>query len=201
MITVYFNDIAIRITNKSDTSFKNIEPFQVSCEEDIESFVDGLFENEFTNDMNIFGYDFIDIFNDISQKFIYIEAAGGIVQNTENNYLLIKRLGIWDLPKGKIEKGESIMEAAKREVREETGLKDVKIIKYLPNTFHIYNRNGKWYLKKTYWFLMSNNMDSDLIPQMEEDITEAIWMDIDNANKAIATSYRSISETLGWVFI
>ena len=59
MITVYFNDIAIRITKKSDTSFINIDPFQVSCKEDIESFLDGLFENEFTNDINVFGYDII----------------------------------------------------------------------------------------------------------------------------------------------
>ncbi|NQU34587.1 MAG: NUDIX domain-containing protein [Bacteroidetes bacterium] len=201
MITVYFNDIAIRITNKSDTSFINIESIQVSCNEDIESLLDSLFENEFTNDINVFGYDIIDIFNDISQKFKYIEAAGGVVQNPENDYLLIKRLGIWDLPKGKIEKGELIMEAAIREVYEETGLKYVKIIKYLPNTFHIYFRKGIWYLKKTYWFLMRNNTASDLIPQIEEDITEAVWMDIDTANKAIAKSYRSISETLGWVFI
>jgi len=57
------------------------------------------------------------------------------------------------LPKGKIDKGETTSEAAVREVREETGLKNIEIIGQLPDTFHIYNQKGKWLLKKTYWFL------------------------------------------------
>jgi 8-oxo-dGTP pyrophosphatase MutT (NUDIX family) len=55
-------------------------------------------------------------------KKMIIKAGGGIVVNEQNEVLLIYRRGKWDLPKGKLDDGETIEECALREVKEETGL-------------------------------------------------------------------------------
>jgi 8-oxo-dGTP pyrophosphatase MutT (NUDIX family) len=105
-----------------------------------------------------------------------IEAAGGLVYNPDEAILAIYRRGSWDLPKGKIDPGESIQEAAIREVQEETGVKQLKLGKSLPDSYHTYRlKSGKRVLKKTYWFEMTTS-DSQLIPQAEEDIEQAIWI-------------------------
>ncbi|WOC51247.1 NUDIX hydrolase [Bergeyella porcorum] len=82
----------------------------------------------------------------------------------------------WDLPKGKIEKGESIEQAALREVEEETALKDLTLEHFISHTYHIYTeRDGKQVLKITHWFKMNYNGTDTPIPQTEEGITEATW--------------------------
>ncbi|MEI6060610.1 MAG: NUDIX domain-containing protein, partial [Bacteroidota bacterium] len=78
-----------------------------------------------------------------NSMFTRIEAAGGIVRNQKEEYLFIKRLGIWDLPKGKLNKNEKPVEGALREVSEETGLTVMEVSKQLPSTYHIYtDRHG-----------------------------------------------------------
>ncbi|MCQ9637599.1 NUDIX domain-containing protein [Chryseobacterium sp. WG14] len=105
-----------------------------------------------------------------------IEAAGGIVSNPEGEILFIKRLGKWDLPKGKMEKGESQEESAVREIEEETGLKDVELVQFINTTYHIYvERNGEKILKCTHWFEMNFNGEATFKPQAEEGITEVAW--------------------------
>ena len=91
---------------------------------------------------------FLSIFNKVS-------AAGGLVLNSKEEILFIYRSNKWDLPKGSIEKGESIEETAIREVEEECGIFNLKVIKPLLTTFHIYFQNGMK-LKETFWFLMSS---------------------------------------------
>ncbi|UKB81688.1 NUDIX domain-containing protein [Chryseobacterium sp. MEBOG07] len=105
-----------------------------------------------------------------------IEAAGGLVNNPEGKILFIKRLGKWDLPKGKMEKGESREESAVREIEEETGLKDVELLKFINTTYHIYiERNGEKILKCTHWFEMNFDGEDTSTPQIEEGITEVAW--------------------------
>ncbi|MDC8101258.1 NUDIX domain-containing protein [Chryseobacterium rhizosphaerae] len=105
-----------------------------------------------------------------------IEAAGGIVSNPEGEILFIKRLGKWDLPKGKMEKGESQEESAVREIEEETGLKDVELVQFINTTYHIYvERNGEKILKCTHWFEMNFSGEDTFKPQAEEGITEVAW--------------------------
>ncbi|HJN05736.1 MAG TPA: NUDIX domain-containing protein [Bacteroidales bacterium] len=200
MIIVYFNDIAIRITTNSIPASESMRLFNASHKEDIQGFLKKLIDNKITSDANIFGFEYVDLFNEISNHFRYIEAAGGVVINSEKEFLLIKRFGIWDLPKGKIEKRESVKDAAIREVCEETGLSHVEIVKPLQDTFHIYKQKEKWYLKKTHWFLMRTEDTFELIPQVEEDISEALWMEKSVAQSAISKSYRSLSETLAYLF-
>jgi ADP-ribose pyrophosphatase YjhB (NUDIX family) len=105
-----------------------------------------------------------------------VSAAGGAVVDEMGRLLAIRRLGKWDLPKGKVDKGEGIAEAALREVNEECGLRQLQIIAPLPTTWHTYERKGRQHLKRTDWFLMRGAAQEALAPQSEEDITEARWM-------------------------
>lgn len=110
------------------------------------------------------------------EMFKVIEAAGGLVIHKEtNNILFIYRNNKWDLPKGRIEKDESVQQAAIREVEEETGVDGLTITKALPTTFHVFSRNGKYRLKKTYWYAMESDFNGMLQAQAEEGIEKAVW--------------------------
>ena len=122
-----------------------------------------------------------------------IEAAGGVVSNNQNEVLFIFRLGNWDLPKGKIEEGEKIKEAAIREVEEECGIEDLEIVRQLPDTYHTYTLNGQDILKRTYWFEMKTNYKGELTPQLEEDITEVKWVPKELVGSYMSNTYNSIN--------
>ena len=131
-----------------------------------------------------------------------IFAAGGVVQTADGRVLLIFRNGVWDLPKGKIENGESVEEAAVREVEEETGLREIQIERSLGNTIHTYMINGAQLEKTTAWFLMrlpSNEVPTpeNLSPQIEEGITEIMWTTIEEA-RSIA-GYENLIHVLNQI--
>lgn len=127
--------------------------------------------------------------------FTPVQAAGGVVINQEGCLLVIFRLGKWDLPKGKLEAGESASDGAKREVEEETGLSSLSIVRDLPSTYHIYNdRKGAAILKETRWFEMENSGTEELCPQQEEDIIEARWIGRDEIPGICTNTYASLRE-------
>lgn len=135
-----------------------------------------LLQNTSCPELNVYGENVEEMWEDFTHMFRVIEAAGGIVQNKEGKTLFIRRLGKWDLPKGKIEKGESLEQAATREVQEETALSNLVIQEFVNSTFHIYTeRNGEKILKITYWFKMEYQGADDPVPQLEEGITEVSW--------------------------
>ncbi|MPS65669.1 MULTISPECIES: NUDIX domain-containing protein [unclassified Chryseobacterium] len=135
-----------------------------------------LLENTSVKELNVFGENIDEIWTEFQNFFRIIEAAGGIVNDADGNILFIKRLGKWDLPKGKMEKGESREESAVREIEEETGLKDVELVRFINTTYHIYiERNGDKVLKCTHWFEMNFNGEDTSKPQIEEGITEVAW--------------------------
>ena len=110
--------------------------------------------------------------------FKLIEAAGGLVRNLKtNHFLFIFRNKKWDLPKGRINKDEEVQKAAIREVEEETGVENLSITKTLNTTYHIFKRNRKYRLKKTFWYLMETDYKGELIPETKEGIEKAIWID------------------------
>lgn len=139
-----------------------------------------LLENTSCPELNVYGESLEEVWEDFTHMFKVIEAAGGVVSNKDGEILFIHRIGRWDLPKGKIEKGESLEQAALREIEEETGLKELILEEFLNNTFHIYTeRNGEKILKTTYWFKM-NYVGNDMpIPQTEEGITAVSWKNRD----------------------
>ena len=126
------------------------------------------------------------------KHFPVIEAAGGLVEHTDGRYLFIYRNDKWDLPKGKIEKNEVIIDAAIREVMEETGVGDLMAIKSLNTTYHVFNAKGKFKLKKTYWFLMKSNYDGPLVPQEEENIQAAVWRSKTDFPLLMKNAYENI---------
>ena len=110
--------------------------------------------------------------------FKLIEAAGGLVRNLKtNHFLFIFRNKKWDLPKGRINKNEEVQKAAIREVEEETGVENLSITKPLNTTYHIFKRNRKYRLKKTFWYLMETDYNGELTPETKEGIEKAIWID------------------------
>jgi 8-oxo-dGTP pyrophosphatase MutT (NUDIX family) len=130
------------------------------------------------------------------KHFTIVPAAGGLVDNGKGEYLMIFRKGSWDLPKGKLDKGETLEECAVREVQEETGLKHIKLGEALATTYHTYTEFGKPILKESYWYWMQAPGKQKMKPQLEEGISEIIWADPANVQKLAPLSYPSIRELL-----
>jgi ADP-ribose pyrophosphatase YjhB (NUDIX family) len=128
----------------------------------------------------------------IKDQFKIVKAAGGLVKKNDK-VLLIYRLGKWDLPKGKLKKGEDPVKGAKREVEEECNVK-VVVMDKLCCTWHTYIRKGKRVLKKTNWYTMECIDDVDMQPQKEEDIEEVKWMEKKDVRKSLRNSYKSIEK-------
>ena len=121
-------------------------------------------------------------------------AAGGVVQNEEGKLLFIYRKKRWDLHKGRIDKGETLEGAAKREVKEETGVKKIKVGKLAGVTYHVFKRNNRYQLKETHWFFMKTSYKGVLTPEFKEDITKASWKNKSKTAKAIKKTYPNIED-------
>ncbi|WP_139419612.1 NUDIX hydrolase [Chryseobacterium mulctrae] len=135
-----------------------------------------LLQNTSTSELNVYGEQIDEIWKEFKKLFRIIEAAGGIVNKPNGDTLFIRRLGKWDLPKGKMEKGESREESAIREIEEETNLQNVELKDFINTTYHIYiERNGDRVLKHTHWFEMFFDGEDTSKPQLEEGITEVAW--------------------------
>jgi 8-oxo-dGTP pyrophosphatase MutT (NUDIX family) len=128
--------------------------------------------------------------------FKVVSAAGGLVLNPNKEMLFIYRLGIWDLPKGRIEKGETIEETAVREVEEECGVKDLVLGDPLITTYHLFFMDNIQQLKITHWFLMKTNFQEKLTPQLEEGITKVEFKNEAQVNEASQNTYANIKLVL-----
>ena len=132
----------------------------------------------------------------LKRTFRMAPAAGGIVVK-DGQFVSIVRHGIPDLPKGHIEPGETPEEAALREVKEETGIDNLQIVKELPSTWHCYLEHDAWRLKHTYWYLMGTSENITPKPQTEEGITEIKLVGNEEIEGFLKNTFRSISEILG----
>ena len=130
------------------------------------------------------------------KKFVIMQAAGGLVLNEENEILFIFRRQKWDLPKGKLDEGESLQECAIREVEEETGLNGLELVKFLLTTYHTYDENGKHILKESHWFMMKAIGKQQLVPQIEEGIHEVKWVKKENLPDVLCNTFPSILDVL-----
>jgi len=130
------------------------------------------------------------------KKFTLIRAGGGLVENEVNQVLFIFRRGKWDLPKGKLDKGESMEACALREVKEETGISSVQLKEFLLNTYHVYDENGKHILKESSWYRMEATSAQHLEPQLEEQITELKWITENEVGTVMKNTYPMIEDIL-----
>ncbi len=202
-LTIYYNEkrICFISKNSSLTEIKThyslfIEP---KTEEEIKSAFLLLKDNELIQQLNIVSSNLKKTLGLFASIFKNIEAAGGLIKNNKNEYLFINRLGKWDLPKGKLEKGEAIKKAAIRECEEECGVNNLKIEKTLNPTYHIYFHKEKYVLKRTHWFLISTDFKGKLIPQTEEGITEVKWIKKAFLKQIKTNTYISLLEIINTI--
>lgn len=204
-IRIYFGDKPVILCNEIDKEINEIlhHPDAVFVDEisprAIKSMLHEIKKEEFHAGV-IWNKDLDKLKTIFFKNFTLIEAAGGIVQNDKRELLFIKRLGKWDLPKGKIEKGEKPEECALREVTEETGVKGLSLKKKIGETFHVYDQFGKHFLKTTHWFYMTCSSGQELIPQVEEHITEIKWVKTIDIREPIKNTYPSIKNILSNFF-
>lgn len=130
------------------------------------------------------------------KKFVLVQAGGGLIRNGEDQYLFMLRRGFWDLPKGKLDPGETIEHCAIREVMEETGIEGVIMEGPLLITYHTYDDSGKHILKETHWFRMTAPVPGELTPQLEEQITELRWVDVPGMKELLRNTFPSIRDVV-----
>ncbi|MEJ7586462.1 MAG: NUDIX domain-containing protein [Ferruginibacter sp.] len=200
-ITIYFEEKPVYLCDDIDTGLNEIlhHPDAVFIDEisgpAIKSLLHEIKKEEFHAGV-LWHTDLEKLKKAFFKHFQLIEAAGGIVQNNKKEILFIYRLGKWDLPKGKVEKGENLKQCAAREVAEETGLSKVTLKNKTGETYHTYNAFGKHFLKISHWYYMTCDEVQALVPQTEENITEIKWVKIKDISEPLANTYASIKDIL-----
>ncbi len=199
MYKVYYNERMLQFVCNGD-SFEScdlvLRLYGNESKEKLSSMINAFEDNIILNKL-IFICENIDVtWKTFCSFFLRIDAAGGVVLNPEQLLLMIFRNGKWDLPKGKIEKGEDPEKAAIREIFEECGISRLELLKQLPTSYHTYEFKGEKVLKRTFWYLMKSNDLSIPIPQLEEGITEVKWLNKHQIAEALKNTYSSIENLL-----
>ncbi len=135
-------------------------------------------------------------FKFIRKKLTVLKAAGGLVENNKGEYLFIYRNKKWDLPKGKLEKGEKMKQAAVREVEEECGIKISERDALICKTYHIYEMADEVVLKHTNWYKMKVKGSVKLAPQVAEGIMRAVWVSPEEMRSKMKNTYPLIKEVI-----
>ena len=190
---------AKRITRKFKRNYLLPIIFEVEQKSELKSIIEQVEHTVNVQTFLVTGRSFKKLIKDFLSYYQIVEAAGGIILSEEGKVLMMFRKGKWDLPKGKIDSGETVKQAARREVIEETGILEVKIgkrIKFHNDnqdcTFHSYWLNGKRMMKVTHWFRMKSSDKHPLTPQLEEGITEVGWYGVKQIQRNLENSYRSV---------
>lgn len=188
MIRIYINDKCVVLDDKCTTNSTNSK--LVCTLEEIKKEYD-LFLTSADSNLILSGKDLVGHFFSL---FTVIEAAGGIVK-ADDRFLFIYRLGKWDLPKGKIDDGETAESAAVREVEEECSVTGIRLGDLVHTSYHVYEFKKQSVLKPTYWYSMESDA-CDLVPQLEEDIEHAEWLSIEELPKVLNNTYPSIIDVI-----
>jgi 8-oxo-dGTP pyrophosphatase MutT (NUDIX family) len=203
MYKVFFNDRKLFLTDNFAKHFQVRQGLFYKYRDlvDLKELVHFYNQLSKIDSLYIFHTDIEELRDAFRECFIPIYAAGGLVRNQNNEYLLIFRRGKWDLPKGKLEPDESFMEAAVREVEEECGISNLTITRPLLSTYHTYPYQDGLALKKTSWFEMMYKGSETPVPQHEEDIEEARWVTEEELGSYIPKSYATIADVFTYLGI
>ncbi|MFK7814478.1 MAG: NUDIX hydrolase [Maribacter sp.] len=194
MYKVFVNERPLILTNKlSETA--NSKYFLLN-ESAIQEAIDALKKKKL-KEAYIYHPNHEEILKKFTKKIPLVVAGGGVVTNKEGKVLFIYRNDKWDLPKGKLDKGETIEECALREVEEETGVKKLKIENFLKTTYHVFTRNGIYKLKEVHWYAMKTSYKGNLKGQKSEGIEKVKWKGPKKIEKALQNSYINIKILFG----
>jgi 8-oxo-dGTP pyrophosphatase MutT (NUDIX family) len=198
MYKVFFNDRVVLLT---DDFIRNFQVkyglfYKYKDVSELKELLGFYWDLKQINTLFIFHHDIDELRERFKSCFQSVNAAGGLVRNEEGQYLVMKRRGKWDLPKGKVNRNEKLQDAALREVSEETGLTDLKIINPLLSTYHSYFIDDELILKRTSWYEMEFHGFEKPIPEEEEDITEVRWVNKDDLPKITDNTYLAIIDVL-----
>ncbi len=194
---VFFNDRTLFFTARPDNELviNSDAIYKFDTSNGLKRFTEDFLSKEHLQAAVIYGHSPKEIFKEFRSFFRNIQAAGGMVFNDKKEFIGIYRRSKNDLPKGKLEKGETIEEGAVREVKEECGISNVEILNRITETYHIYFIDETPVLKRTHWFRMYTN-DNELTPQTEEDISEIFWVSLSNIKEFMTNTYPSIEEVI-----
>ena len=203
MYKVFFNDHQLLLGAERDNSFNDniFQCIEIKGVGDLFDLLEKLEKMKHVVKLIIVSAQGDDLIQLIRENMTEISAAGGIVRNTNEQLLFIKRMGKWDLPKGKIKADETVERAAVREVEEECGISGVRISKSLPATYHVYRspfikQKNNWVFKKTHWFEMEYLGNESLTPQVEEQIEEVRWFKPEELSEVYRNTYANMKQLL-----
>lgn len=198
MKTIFFNSRALILCGEDRPGDE--DPGAVimvdNGEEALTEAVRTINTNENISRLYILCSDIEGTYNRLRTRFTEVDAAGGLVRDMNGQYLLILRNGIWDLPKGKREKGEDVAQTAVREVMEETGIPAPEEGRLICVTDHTYHRDGQFVLKHTHWYAMRLTQPCSTNPQTEEGITQTAWVSAAELPGYAEQTFPSIREVL-----
>lgn len=189
MYKVFINDKPLFLTStlEKETNFQYFLLDTVDIQKLIAQYFSGQVNNAY-----LYHPDEDLLIKNFKEKITINKAGGGLVENEKGQILFIFRNGKWDLPKGGIEKNETIEETSIREVEEETGCFNLKIEKKLEKTYHVFKRNGEYKLKITYWYAMTTDYQGELKGQIEEGIEKVVWVNKSEIPELLKNSYQNI---------
>ena len=190
MYKVFFNQKPLILTNKIQ-DFSDTEPLLFIKYTSVTQIIKALKSSK-NSKVFLYHKDMDKLWKGFKKKFPIVEAAGGLVKRSDNKLLFIFRNNKWDLPKGGVEKKELIIDAAMREVTEETGVADLIVEKKISETYHIFKKGKRFRLKKTYWFKMSTTYMGKTSPQTEEGIEKTKWVSNKNIEDILNDAFENI---------
>jgi 8-oxo-dGTP pyrophosphatase MutT (NUDIX family) len=194
MYKVFVNDLPLILTNKLSET-ESGEYFLLN-QEAIKAAITALNKNKLQV-AYVYHPNHEEILKKFCKKIPLVRAAGGVVTNKAGKVLFIYRNDKWDLPKGKMDKGETFEECALREVAEETGVQGLVLENFLKTTYHVFKSNGKYKLKEVHWYAMRTSYAGPLVGQADEGIVKVKWKGPEKIKKALENSYTNIKILFG----
>ena len=200
LLKIYFGNKPLIIANEKTEEINpylddtNSKVLQTNEQAQIQSLIREMSDEKLTAAI-ILG-DVMETMKTIRNEFTVIQASGGMVYSFDKKVLLIFRRGKWDLPKGKLDDGEDLVECALREVREETGLDSLNYLDFISISYHTYYENDNHILKESHWYLLEGNEKELLIPQTDEDIENCEWVAIKDLPPYLENAPSSIIDVV-----